>query len=312
MGGRKHRLTRGVYTRAVAGPVPWVMQALYAMTAMSLLGLASCGERPEVQGRQSEAEPISGTERAPSAPVDQAANAALENPAAAEAQRWITYQYLLNTPEEAPRRIGDFVRAGLLEANPEANAVEVLGVFLGMLGRANPGVLDGWVAEAAGLPPDAQYLIAYAAWFAEPEKAGERLIRVTARMPQDDPRIGGILDLQHARVPDVAAIPLEGAVVLDLWWAAFVATGDVAWVDLVVGGLPPAGKTREESGFTDPLKIEIARAAVWSLVSNGFQHPRVYEHLKALRAAEPAAWPEMDVILAKIEEELAAMPSPAP
>lgn len=181
-----------------------------------------------------------------------------------------------------------------------------------MLGRANPGVLDGWANGAAGLPADAQYLFAYALWFAEPEKAGERLIRVTARMPQDDPRIGGLLDLQHARVPDVAAIPLEAAVVLDLWWAAFVATGDVAWVDLVVGALPPAGKTREESGFTEPLKIEIARAAVWSLVSNGFQHPRVYEHLKVRRAAEPAAWPEMDVILAKISEELAAGSSPAP
>ncbi len=95
-----------------------------------------------MQGRQSEAEPISGTERAPSAPVDQAANAALDNPAAAEAQRWITYQYLLNTPEEAPQRIGDFVRAGLLEANPDANAVEVLGVFLGLLGRAIRSAFD--------------------------------------------------------------------------------------------------------------------------------------------------------------------------
>jgi hypothetical protein len=274
--------------------------------------LASCGREPDAP--VSDVKPGDETKAAgatdtpfPTLPAE-----AFENPAAAEAQRWITYQYLLNTPEEAPQRIGDFVRAGLLEANPDANAVEVLGVFLGLLGRANPGVLDGWVSAAAGLPADAQYLFAYAAWFAEPEKAGERLIRVTARMPQDDPRIGGILDLQHARVPDVAAIPLEAAVVLDLWWAAFVATGDVAWVDLVVGGLPPAGKTREESGFTEPLKIEIARAAVWSLVSNGFQHPRVYEHLKARRAAEPAAWPEIDVILAKIEEGLAAGPSPAP
>jgi hypothetical protein len=172
--------------------------------------LASCGREPDAP--VSDVKPGDETKAAGATdtPLPTLPAAAFENPAAAEAQRWITYQYLLNTPEEAPQRIGDFVRAGLLEANPDANAVEVLGVFLGLLGRANPGVLDGWVSAAAGLPADAQYLFAYAAWFAEPEKAGERLIRVTARMPQDDPRIGGILDLQHARVPDVAAIPLEG------------------------------------------------------------------------------------------------------
>lgn len=288
------------------------MHSARALLLAAPLALLACGREPEVP--VPEAKPASDTVVGEeiSSSADTAATDLSADPAAEEAQRWITYQYLLNTPAEAPRRIGDFVRAGWHQANPDANAVEVLGVFLGLLGRANPGVLDGWASAAGGLPADAQYLFAYALWFAEPEKAGERLIRVTARMPQDDPRIGGLLDLKHARVPDVAAIPLEAPVVLDLWWAAFVATGDAAWVDLVVGALPPAGKTREESGFTEPSKIEIARAAVWSLVSNGFQHPRVYEHLKARRAGEPAAWPEMDVILAKIAEELAAQPSTAP
>lgn len=285
-----------------------------------VLALSACSERaPEPPPAPSPAPgpdpaPTSDPPTQPDDPADQvvAARTLAPSPAAAAAQRWMTYQYLSNDPERAPVMIGAFISAGWHEANPDANALGVLSAFLGQLALQSPDHLDAWAEAAPNLPADAQSLFAYAVWVGDPGNAEARVRRIVGAMPADDPRIGALLDLPARQPPDLAAVPLESAAALDLWWGAFMATGDTRWVDLVLTALPPPGLSREQSGFTDPLKIEIARAAVWSLASNAFQHPRVLEHLRARRKGEPNDWPEIDAVIANAERTLQARASPAP
>lgn len=228
------------------------------------------------------------------------------------AQRWMTYQYLLNTPEQAPAMVGGLLDAGWHTVNPDANALGVLTVFLGRLGAANPGVLDAW-AEAAGVEgvaPEFAFVLAYALWDADPANAAPRLRRIAGVL--DGPEAADLVELIGQTPPDLRLITPDSPLVLDYWWAAFLATGDVGWADLVLGVIPAPGVSFEESGLSDPARMEVARAAAWSLTSNAAQHPRVLEHLRERLGQAGGDWPTIARIVESAERTAAENPPELP
>lgn len=258
--------------------------------AVLALYLTACGQESEQAGTPP--------------PPRAGASDALE---AAAAQRWMTYQYENPRPQEAPAMVETLIRSGWHEINPEANALGLLVVFLGRLGAAHPGVLDAWAESAAGLSPEARFVFAHAIRDADPTNARARVMPLAESLGEEDRAVlTGLLDEAPT---DPAALSPEAPMVLDFWWAAFMATGDTAWVDLVLGVIPAPGVSFEESGLDDPARLEVARAAAWSLSSNGAQHPRVLEHLKKRLDEAGGDWPTVAALVEQAERGASGVPT---
>lgn len=244
------------------------------------------------------------------APSPPAIGPATDTAALGTAQRWITYQYLSNDPERAPEMIESFVKAGGHTVDPNANALGMIGVFLGRVGAAQPGVLDDWADAATGLSTEARLVFGYAVWDADPVNAGPRLERIAGSMDEAD--APALLELIGEQPPDLASIAPDSPGVLDFWWAAFMATGDTAWVDRVLTIIPPPGMSFEESGLADPARMEVAKAATWSLTSNAAQHPRVLAHLRQRLAEVGSEWPTVELLISNAEARAAVSPPVLP
>lgn len=263
-----------------------------------LVCLSACGREPPP--------PVSEQGSAP-APAPSQAAIPLDT-----AQRWITYQYLIQEPERAPEMVDALIAGGWHMINPDANALGVLSVFLGRLGSVHPGVLDDWT-DAAAAPEardEARFVIGYAVWDAQPERAGDRVARIAATLPPEEAE--ALLAMTEGEPPDLARVLPDAPGVLDFWWSAFMADGDTRWVDLVLGVIPPPGMSYEESGLDDPQRLEIARAAVWSLASNAAQHPRVMDRIRERLAEADGDWPTIAEVVRMGEEQAAENPPQLP
>jgi hypothetical protein len=228
------------------------------------------------------------------------------------AQHWMTYQYLLNTPEQAPAMVRGLLDAGWHTVNPDANALGVLTVFLGRLGAANPGVLDAWTEAAGteGVAPEFAFVLAYALWDAQPDQAAPRLRRIAGVLEGQE--AADLVELIGQTPPDLRLLTPDSPMVLDYWWAAFLATGDTAWADLVLAVIPAPGVSFEESGLSDPARMEVARAAAWSLSSNAAQHPRVLDRLRERLDQAGGDWPTIARIVENAERAVAENPPDLP
>lgn len=266
----------------------WTMHSPRVLLLAAPLVFLACGREPEA------APPTA-------APPSQAPAASPDVIPLETAQRWMTYQYLINTPELAPDMVGGLLDAGWHTVNPDANALGVLTVFLGRLGAANPDVLDAWTeaASAEGVAPEKAFVFGYALWDADPANAGPRLRRIAGML--DGQEAADLVELIEQSPPDLRQLTPDAALVLDYWWAGFLATGDKVWVDLVLAVIPAPGVSFEESGLDDPARMEVTRAAAWSLLSNAAQHPRVLDHLRGRLDEAGGDWPT----IARIVEEAA-------
>lgn len=275
---------------------------LRRLLACCLLFLASCG-REDPGGQR--AGPSVSEDVSPGAGSDAAVPAE-------EARRWLTYQYLIGEPGRAPEMVDALIVSGWHTANPEANALGVLSVFLGRLGAANPGVLDAWTEAAAepGATDEARMVFGYAVWDAEPGAAGPRVARIAGALPEDD--AAALLGMTEGEPAELALLVPDSPGVLDFWWAAFMADGDTRWVDLVLGLIPPPEMSVEEAGLDDPQRLETARAAVWSLASNAAQHPRVMAHVRGRLDEAGGDWPTVAEVIRMGEAEAAANPVELP
>ncbi|MCC5824261.1 MAG: hypothetical protein LAT64_11295 [Phycisphaerales bacterium] len=269
---------------------------LIVILLIPLILLASCGREPP-----------------PAEPTPQPTTQPTPDPQQVEAaQRWVTYQYLIQEPERAPEMVHGLIAGGWHLVNPDANPLGVLSVFLGRLGAVHPDVLDAWTdaAAAAGTTDEVRFVIGYAVWDAEPARAGERLSRIAGALPPEEAE--ALLDMTEGEPPDLARLVPESPGVLDFWWSAFMADGDTRWVDLVLGVIPPPGMSFEESGLDDPQRLEIARAAVWSLASNAAQHPRVMDRIRERLAEADGDWPTIAEVVRMGEQEAAENPPQLP
>jgi hypothetical protein len=273
-----------------------------ALSLVSVLLLASCGKEappPVPSAAAPAAEPAPQPAPQPAIPLE-------------KAQRWMTYQYLINTPEQAPAMVGGLLDAGWHTVNPDANALGVLTVFLGRLGAASPGVLDAWTeaASAEGVAPEKAFVFGYAVWDADPANAAPRLRRIAGML--DGQEAADLVELIDQTPPDLRQLTPDSALVLDYWWAGFLATGDTAWVDLVLAVIPAAGVSFEDSGLDDPVRMEVTRAGAWSLSSNAAQHPRVLDHLRSRLNEAGIEWPTIARIVESAGRAAAENPPELP
>lgn len=183
-----------------------------------------------------------------------------------EFSRWVAFYY--RHPE--PERIADAIRymsaSGILDKD---HAVAPMFGFLSGVFRDHPGRVRAWVGKEDAVEDRHLGVLVLAVWYARLPESREIAGALLARRPELEANMGFV----HTQPPaTVERIPIErGAWVLDALWGKFMATGDSAPVERIIGVLPWA----EAEGDAD--RMLIGGAARWSLTSNAVQHPRVLE-----------------------------------
>lgn len=176
--------------------------------------------------------------------------------------------YLDPRPELVPRALKTLSDSGLLDGGVAAT---VVAVFLGHVFRADPAELEARLPPLDELPDDSYAVTLQALWWSRTQR-GDDLLDMAAR--QADPGRQDLIAMLRAEPPpDLLQLPLSDTALLDLLWAAFVATGDNRYVLRVIGGLAEG----------DP----VGEAARWSLASHADRHDRVKDTCARELAHQP-------------------------
>lgn len=219
---------------------------------------------------------------------------------------WVTYAYLIGRPTDVRPVLTTLGKHGVLD---EPVTQRSLGIHLAQFSNRHAGLLPELTEWAAGQRSGVIRTVALAIWWSGLEDRDALLKGLAAGLPEGSGDRAGIVRLVEQPTPDLRRFaPTAGT--LDLWWGAFSATGDTAYIDLILGALPPPGKTAED--LSDQRRILAAAAASWSLGANGQQHPIVLDHLKSRRDKSPGPWAAIEACIADAERRLDDSPSPAP
>lgn len=180
-----------------------------------------------------------------------------------QVEQWMSFYYQHPQPDRVPEAIAALSAAGYFK---NEQTIEPIICFLSLIFRANPDRLATWLPALQALPDDEQAAGIYALWYSNTSAAHHYLAQLAAGV---DPATQGLITaLQHESPPEIEQIPLSGPSVLDLLWAAFMATGAEKYVRCILAALA-------EAEATDPDRRLLGETAQWSLQTNVRKHPKV-------------------------------------
>lgn len=214
---------------------------------------------------------------------------------------WMTHYYENPSPERFVAEVQGLSKAGHL-SSPETGAM--IAVFLGRVMAANPVAVESWLNQLGDLIGGDRETILLAAGFSRTQEARSFL----AKQPDGAKYLEELMD--------VRSIELEDPAVLDMLWADFFATGEVAPLKRLVhvlnygqyaGAMERYAKSQKtEKDREDAMRDAVFQAARWSLESNAQQHRRVGELLEQIYWKGDLTQPELvwlSAILAKAMPE---------
>lgn len=183
-----------------------------------------------------------------------------------EFSRWVAFYYRSPEPERIAEAIRYMSASGILDRE---HAVAPMFGFLSGVFRDHPDRVTDWVVREGAVEDRHLGVLVLAVWYARLPQSREIAGALLARRPELEATMGFV----HTQPPaTVERIPIErGPWVLDALWGKFMATGDSAPVERIIGVLPWA----EAEGDAD--RMLIGGAARWSLTSNAVQHAKVLE-----------------------------------
>lgn len=220
--------------------------------------------------------------------------------------RWITYSYIIGKPKDATAVLLTAERNKLLD---ERDIQRTVGVHLSVFAKKHPSLLPDLAAWAPEQSSGIVRTVALAIWWSRVDDRDELLRSLHDALPDHSAEREGIVGLLKQRTPDLRKIaPSPG--ILDLWWAAFFASGRTEYVDLIIDALPVPGTSRGD--LTDQRAILTAVSASWSLTSNGFQHPVVLERLRTRRDEVSGRWEAVNECIEGAGAQLSENACPAP
>jgi hypothetical protein len=173
-----------------------------------------------------------------------------------EVERWMDGYHLRPRPDLVPAALAALRASGHL--GDERTAAPVA-AFLSQLLREDPEPAGAWLGEVRTDVERAA--VVEALWLTDTEQARELLSAMTPPVGGDLQELIAALLAEHP--PDLLAVPVEDGAVLDVLWAAYMASGDARYVLRVISVLPDGGPVGE--------------AARWSLASNAVRLDGVRE-----------------------------------
>jgi hypothetical protein len=169
------------------------------------------------------------------------------------------------------------------------NTIAPMMAFFMQVFAHNPTRLHGWVQELTTLNPPLKE--------SYKELVFESLMLAGTKesIPQGA-IMGGYLSppANTGYVPNkpIEQWPIDKAMMLDMLWGSFFATGDEKYIRRIISTLEWL-----QPGQKDPNKQVIAAAAQWSLSSNAVQHKRVMQICLKERDAQPGLKSILDEIV---------------
>jgi len=178
--------------------------------------------------------------------------------------RRITYFYLNPSPEMVESDIREEAGKGYY-TDPRTST---LWVFWGMVFRQFPDRIAGWLEALSDLPLLEREFVYQAAWFSDCPESHSCLEKLIKSGGEET----AFLELLTSEQPlDLLTMEISHPAHLDMLWNAFMASGDKAVVERIIGVL---SWLQDDS---DIAKLLIRKTAAWSLASNAFQHGRVMD-----------------------------------
>ena len=141
--------------------------------------------------------------------------------------------------------------------------------FLTKVFVRNPERIASWLESLKDLGEAQQRSIWIAAWSSGVQGVDALLrARAVATSQRAMQFVGALL---RQRMHFIEDVPLASAIVLDMQWAAFFATGDERFIVRVVEALGLVASPEGSPAFA------VGTSALWSLRSNAKRHPKVLE-----------------------------------
>lgn len=188
---------------------------------------------------------------------------------------WIMHYYEKPTPDRFVAEVRGLSKAGHL-SDPKAS--QLIAVFLGRVMAANPTQVASWLVQLSDLKGGDRQTILAAAHLSDTRQAQMYL----ARQPEGDTYRARPVDIRHREAKTASD--------LDMLWADFFATGEVAPIRRIVGALNYGTNAGALDRYATSAKSEtdraaaafdaVFKAAMWSLASNAAQHLRVRQALE--------------------------------
>jgi hypothetical protein len=147
--------------------------------------------------------------------------------------------------------------------------------FLSQIFHDNPGRLKEWTPGFWQLDDAARAYVWLSLWFADSPQANA-ILEDAAHKEKDSAAAASVAKLLKSPSRPLLEVPVDSGSSLDLLWGAFYATGRQEFVAKIIDCLPWS----LQAGKAEKLKVNIGRAAEWSLRTNAGRDPRVLEICK--------------------------------
>ncbi len=172
-------------------------------------------------------------------------------------RNWFAFYYKEPHPERLTPAIQFMEKSGYLESQPE-----IASVFLAQLFSREPTQLAKWAAEWEALKPGAWNVVLVSLWFSGTRDTLALLQKNAGRA--SGPFKGRVQAMLNGKAPapDLLGMAVTEPRHINILWSAFSASGDVRYVQKVVGYVKLYGD--EE----DPVASAIGETALMTLATN--------------------------------------------
>lgn len=181
-----------------------------------------------------------------------------------EIDQWMSGYYKYPQPEFTPLAIEGLSKEKKLVA---INSAEPIMFFLSFIFRANPDKIVEWTSPfIASLSLRGKEAIINSLWLSNTQSAKDYLSFLATSSPDVKKYINYLVS---EPLPNLEEISIDRPGILDILWAAFMATGEKKYIIPIISAL--ANCDNKDDG----MKQLIGNSARWSLKSNIKNHPIV-------------------------------------
>lgn len=154
-----------------------------------------------------------------------------------------------------------------------------IAAFLSVIFCLYPDRADAWIAEAIRLGASSSEEALLAVSMSDHSCRNEMLKVLTDKvrhMMSTEDEWESFEEIRKDYFTDLRTLSIVAPFQLDMLWAAFFASGDITYVERIVGVLVPEESTESGNVFTTALQ----ESAYWSLASIAAEHQPVYQLFK--------------------------------
>jgi hypothetical protein len=200
-----------------------------------------------------------------------------------ELTAWMARWYRQPDPARLPAAFAYVMAKDRPEA--VARSENLFAVFAGRIFAASPQHLATCVARWKQAVPDAKAALLWAVWLSGTAESEALLRSEAAAQPPGSDLTARLMRMADEPPPPPLGLSVDSPRMIAVWWAAFYATGDVAYVARIAELVAPPGDA-------STTRLEVATTARATLAANAREHARVVQTLRVALARSDGAMRE--------------------